>query len=327
MQEEPLQKQLLNKIKVLNETTWENRAGNSQINSWLSNFKEDEKIQALFLLSRFMYFGSIQMRNLLRSLYRDLFKYRIIERIRRSNNDTRDLNFINSEFKNIERETRFIGIGNPSESGPHLLYFFRQENRMSKRLFINTHEIIAHKDSGNELRLSHVKHFVFIDDFCGSGKQATEYSEHVIKAIKNIDQSIEVSYLMLFGTKSGKQKVRDTTLFDFVESVYELDDSFKCFEKDSRIFKNTKDPIDQDKAKEISLRYGFNLMKSICSHEVDPSKLDFVASQNAHGFGDGQLLIGFHHNTPDNALPIFWYDENEIGWTPMFKRYNKKYGF
>ena len=30
---------------------------------------------------------------------------------------------------------------------------------------------------------------------------------------------------------------------------------------------------------------------------------------DALGFEDSQLLIGFHHNTPDNTLPIIWFDE------------------
>ena len=45
------------------------------------------------------------------------------------------------------------------------------------------------------------------------------------------------------------------------------------------------------------------------------------------GYDNGQLLIGFHHNTPDNTLPIFWYDEpGGTSWTPIFKRYPKYYG-
>lgn len=326
MSTDDLKKDLLNKIKVLNETTWESRSGNKKIESWLSNFEEDEQIQVLFLLSRFMYFGSIQMRNLLKSLYRDLFKYRIIERIRKENGDTRDLKFINSSFENEQRKTRFLGMGNPSESGPHLLYFFRQENEMSKKLFIHTHEIFSYDGTTLKSNLPDVKHFVFIDDFCGSGSQAMNYSK-VVRNIKNVNKDAEVSYLMLFATKEGKENVRDNTLFDFVESVFELDKSFKCFESDSRVFDNKPTLIDQKLAEEISLKYGSSLMKFICEKEVDPSEVDNCAIKNAHGFGDGQLLVGFHHNTPDNTLPIFWYDEKDPGWIPMFKRYNKKYGF
>lgn len=326
MNENQLKASLLEKIKVLNETTWEGKAGREKIEQWLNNFGSQEQTHALFLLSRFMYFGSIQMRNLLKSLYRDLYKYKEFERIRRVNNHTRDIKFIHDQFKLIERKTRFLGIGNPSESGPHLLYYFRQENKISKKLFINTHEIISRSGKNRSLRIPGVSHYVFIDDFCGSGKQATDYSTSVIKELKELNPNIETSYFMLFGTQSGKKNVEDNTLFDNVESVFELDNSFKCFEDDSRIFKNKANLIDQSKAKNISFKYGKILMESICCME---GALDIkaCAKRNAHGFSNGQLIIGFHHNTPDNCLPIFWYDEDEIGWTPIFKRYNKKYGF
>ena len=40
------------------------------------------------------------------------------------------------------------------------------------------------------------------------------------------------------------------------------------------------------------------------------------------GYNDCQMLLGFHHNTPNNTLPIFWREKN---WTPIFKRYAKLY--
>ena len=36
------------------------------------------------------------------------------------------------------------------------------------------------------------------------------------------------------------------------------------------------------------------------------------------GFDDGQLLIGFSHNIPDNTVPIIWSTENE--WNGIFPR-------
>lgn len=316
---------LLRKIKILNETTWENRASKLQIGKWLENFEEEEQIQALFLLSQFMYFGNIQMRNLLKSLYRDLFQYKIIEKIRKDNGDTRDLNIIDLEYKKALSKTRFLGLGNPSESGPHLLYFFRQENSLSKKLFINTFEIFAQNDGELSLRYPEVDHYVFVDDFCGSGSQAKKYSEIMLKNLKELDSTLKVSYLMLFGTKLGKEIVRMETLFDHVDSVYEFDESFKCFEKNSRIFKDAELPISQDIAEKISFKYGRSLMERICKKSVKSSEVYSCSTKNAHGFGDGQLLVGFHHNTPDNSLPIFWFDEDGTSWTPIFKRYNKIY--
>lgn len=315
------------KIKILNETTWERRAGRPQIDDWLKNFSEEEHIQVLFLLSRFMYFGSVQMRTLLQSLYRDLYKYKVVEKIRIENGNTRDLDLINRKLLIAENKTRFLGIGNPSESGPHLLYFFRQENRISKDLFINAHEIFKRDGNGTSLAFPEVDHYVFIDDFCGSGSQASEYSKTILRQLKDLNKNVETSYLMLFGTQKGKSVVERKTLFDNVESVYELDESFKCFNAESRVFKHKPDLISQDECNNISSKHGQQLMTSILKRAGCPDEqIDFNSNFHRHGFGDGQLLIGFHHNTPDNCLPIFWYDENDVAWTPIFKRYNKKYG-
>lgn len=302
------------KIRILNETLWENKVNKIRIERWLQNFNtEDEKLHALFLLSQFMYFGSLQMRELLKGLYRDLYKYRVIEKIRILNNDTVDQVFLEKSFSEALSKTRFLGVGNPSESGTHLLYFFRQENKLPKKLFIDSQEIIDRQDPNNiKLLDPSIKEYVFFDDFCGTGSQAKMYSKRIISEIKSIDPNVKVSYLMLFATKRGKEFIRTKTLFDYVETIFEFDDSFRCFGDESRYF-HDDDPkfIQKSFAESVCGAAGLNMMKE------DKNKL---------GFGDCQLLVGFYHNTPDNTLPIFWWDEQSPKWYPIFKRYNKIYG-
>lgn len=329
---ETLEEELLKKIKVLNETTWEFRVHRPKIDKWLDNFADDkEKLHALFLLSHFMYFGSLQIRELLKSLYRDLFKYPIVEAIRVSQSHITNFKELNRLFAEAESKTRFLGIGNPSESGTHLLYFFRQENKISKSLFINAHEIFK-LDAKKKIVFvnDQIEHYVFIDDFCGSGSQASDYSENIVKIIKSINPKVKVSYLMLFSTSFGKNQVKKLTQFDYVETVVELDDSFKCFDSTSRYFQDAPTEIDKVYMQGICEGYGNTLMTDICeqlgfTHLTIPS-LAHTVNESKLGWGDSQLLIGFHHNTPDNTLPIIWYDEEVVSWTPVFRRYNKKYG-
>lgn len=134
-------------ISVFNSTLWENRVQGPKILEWLDNFDDDnEKDYALYILSRLMYFGSSSIRNLLKALYRDLYRYPIINTIRRNNTDTLDSNIIEGLFLQELSATRFLGVGNPSESGVHLLYYFRQENKIPKDLFINTDDVIEYDD-------------------------------------------------------------------------------------------------------------------------------------------------------------------------------------
>ena len=176
-----IQDELLSRIKALNERVWEGRATRAEVEDWLNNFdghSDDERLHALYLLSNFMYFGSKLVKEMLRALYRDLYKYPIVEDIRRSLGDTTDRQLINQRFSEELSKTFFLGVGNPSESGCHLLYYFRQENRLPKSRFIHTHEIFASTKATASLGLRYPEatRYVFLDDFCGSGEQGVLYS-------------------------------------------------------------------------------------------------------------------------------------------------------
>jgi hypothetical protein len=162
-----------------------------------------------------------------------------------------------------------------------------------------------------ELAEPEVDRFVFIDDFVGGGTQAERYSRSLISPLKKIAPKALVSYLALFATDKGLAYVRKNTDFDFVECIFELDASFRCFDSESRYFVNSPAEIDKNFASALSLAYGQHLYSS-----------------NPFGHSDCQLLIGFHHNVPNNTLPIFWADGVAgFHWSPIFRRYSKGYGW
>lgn len=312
-----LYQQLNQKIKTLNELLWGHRITNPVVDQWLSNFAGElpdsrEKIHALYILSCFMYFGDKEIRALLKALFYELFKCRIISDIRRRNNDTSDFDFINKEFTKELKMTRFLGIGNPSESGCHLLYFYRQENLLDTKLFANESDIlqISRNAKGEliaKLRQPEIKRYVYIDDFCGSGQQVSEYLFERTKLIKDLKSDVELCYYVLFGCSSALRTIRDTQNFDSVDAVCELDDSYKCFQSD-RYFKEYGDKLDKNFAKNMCQTYGDKLFPA---HPL--------------GYKGCEFLIGFYHNVPDNTLPIIWSEGNgdDIKWHPIFKRYPK----
>src|ERR1022692_692591 len=317
MTETDLHQQLIDKIKTLNERVWEGRAARPILNEWLDNFANDrsdqpsEKLHALFLLSNFMYFGDIELRVLLKALFRDLFRYPIIEKLRKSAGNTLEAAVLQVQFLNELARSRFMGIGNPAESGTHLLYYFRQENSLAKDLFVHTHQIFDGRlDANARLANSSVKRYVIIDDFCGSGDQAMEYSGKVIAAMRQAAErsstTIEVCYYVLFATTDGLARIRDESEFDRIAAVYELDSSYQTFAEDSRYFRTHPPSIDRDFAYDMCRTHGEQLWP--------PFPL---------GYQDGQLMIGFHHNTPDNTLPVLWFDSATPPWTPLFRRYHK----
>ncbi|MBZ9677812.1 hypothetical protein [Mesorhizobium sp. ES1-1] len=311
---------LYEKLKSLSETIWERQHSINHIETWVNQFEttenilDDERIHALYLLTNFIYFGQIEIRALLVSLYRDLFKTPIIHGVRRANGDTTDTDLLQREFAKQLEATRFLGVGNPSESGVHLLYYFRQENSLPRTAFINSHEIFSRETAGDSQVLSvrdkKIERYVFIDDLCGSGTQAEQYSRDLVEPLRKLKPDVKIHYLVLFATDLGLKAVRDLNRYDYVASVFELDHSFKTLEPGSRIFSSQDGRYDRLKVRATCEKHGHQLW-----------------SKHPLGYKDGQLLLGFSHNTPDNTLPIFWGEGNPPhAWDPMFKRYHKNYG-
>ena len=313
-----LREQLEAKLKLLNQTNWEGRVPKNVLEEWLSQFDEsltllwDEQAQSLFLLSHFLYFGQSEIRSLLRSLYRDLIRAPALREIRRANGDTLDMTVIGNEYVTRHENYRYLALGNPSESSMHLLYYFRQENVLPKRLFIHPHEIFEPTVSGGavswQLRTPTVQKYVFLDDMCGSGHQAVQYGKDVVQPLKAQAPDVNVDYFALFGTSTGLDTVRKSKFFDSAEAVFELDESFRSLEEHSRIFHGSGPAPERLTVRDTCLKHG---------------RLLFPA--HPLGYDDGQLLLGFSHNTPDNTLPIFWGGtQAETGpWKAIFRRYHK----
>jgi hypothetical protein len=309
------------KIKYLSEAAWEHRIDMTDVKRWLSQFErsnellEDEQLHALFLLSEFIYFGQAEIRELLKSVYRDLFRSRMIYKIRRENGDTRDRKKIDELYSETRKRTRFLGVGNPSESGTHLLYYFRQENGLPKNLFINSHEIFQRRKIGGHpeqiVRDTSIENYVYIDDLCGSGTQAISYMRDIVEPLKAQHPNVKVFYFVLFATSEGLRVVRELGGFDAVDAIFELDHTFRSLEPTSRVFENEQYPFVRTAVRPTCEKYG----KILCpAHPL--------------GYKDGQLVLGFSHNTPDNTLPIFWADSSMgAAWTPIFRRFSKDYGW
>lgn len=318
---------LRSRITVLNTRSWENKLQWNIVENWLGNFdgrsghdKEVEQLHALFILSQFMYFGGREVRVLLRALYREMIVVPFVQRARKSQQNTRNLKTIEAQLKVMLDNTKILGIGNPSESGPHLLYFFRQENSLSKKRFMGASEIIEASRAKNGTFARSIRHpsvtdYFFIDDVCGSGDTACKFSDSVLEEIASmVDTSkVKFHYYSIFGTEAGIKTIRDKTVFgENSGAIYELDETFVSLSANSRFLKNHPHDIDPDIVRKVCLHYGELLWPGLPG-----------------GFDDNQLVLGFGHNTPDNTLPIFWGHPDhkaKIAWEPAFQRH-WKYGY
>ena len=161
------------------------------------------------------------------------------------------------------------------------------------------------------MRNPNVKRYVFIDDLCGSGDQAKDYSSELVDRLLTLNPNAEVCYYALFATGKGFDVVRKETRFTKVEAVYELDPSYRVFDAGSRFFADLPAYLTKDLFHKMAEYYG-----------------EMLFPDNALGWRDSQLLVGFHHNTPNNTLPIVWSGgSGGTPWTPIFRRYPKIYDF
>lgn len=307
-------------IQTLARHAWDGEVQWPQVLQWLNNFqgevvnKEEEQLYALYALTRFMYFGRRLVREMLRSLYRDHFEAPLKQKIRKANKNTKDFGLIQRLYNEELSATRFLGIGNPAESGAHLLYYFRQINQLPKDLFADIStafepQVRNGHTVGYAPRNKKISRYVFFDDLVGSGTQADQYLGAYMSSIKAECNGAEISYMCLFGTKTGMDKVNEPRLFDGkAMCLFFLDDSYKAFENQSRHFKDAPDWFDLATMKRIALHYGKKLW---ADHPL--------------GYKSGQLFLSFSHNTPDNAPPIFWDEGVYSPWAPVFLRYGKIY--
>ena len=310
----PLRDDFENKIKVMADVAWDSKCDWPTITAWLAQFNgastipaKEEQLCMLHLLSNFIYFGSREIRELLRAVYRDLFRYKIVEKLRKDHGSTGDHVLLNKLFSRELKATRFLALGTPAESSSYLLYPFRQINELSKSLFAEHGQL---KVTGTGLRSGHTRlhRIVFIDDLCGSGDQVTEYAGPIVQTWKDNGVDAQCLYYVLFASSHGLREVRSLGLFDDVACIYELDDDFRAFSSRSLLFRGDPPSLDRARSRKVAKTYGARL-----------------APRMPLGYKDGQLLLGFEYNTPDNTLPVFWFDEPQgPAWISLFPRYSKK---
>lgn len=309
------------RIQKLVSHVWDREVDGPQIKAWADNFnglafdQDEEQLYALLALSRYMYFTKKLVREMLRSLYRDHFETVLLQEIRRNAGGTTDVARLRAMYGQELAATRFIGVGNPAESGAHLLYYFRQVNRLPKDLFADLAGVFdpeVDRLSGDVLyRIKdvNIRRLVFFDDLVGSATQASDYLGGHLQRLRRGNSSLDLRFMALFATTAGLEKMNSTSLFDGdAMCLFELDDSYKAFEPSSRYFLNLPQWFDTQKLYNLAFEYGKKLMP-----------------RSPLGYKNGQLLLSFTHNTPDNSLPIFWKEGLSVPWSPIFIRYDKQY--
>ncbi len=270
---------------------WQKEISEDKINQWLENFDgsyfedvENEKKLALWLLAHFSYYTLQDVRVLCKKLYNQymhekLCSYPGVD--------------LAKDINDIINNTLFVGLGNDSESGNNILYYFRQENQLSKQNF----EIDTNKTYEN---------LVYVDDVTISGEQALEYiRSRKIKAKNTYVAVMIATEEAVNNLQKARKRVKPI-------ATMILDQRDKTFSDMAYVFSEKRIKEIREIAREFCELYGKKAVKG-CGYMIT----------HPLGFDDGQYMISFEYNTPDNTLPIFW--GTGSGWVPLFKRYPKIY--
>ena len=297
----------LKKIRILSEYAWAHECDEPVVRRWLDCFngrsgidEQVERIHALHLLSNFLYFGLDEIRELLRALYRDIFQYGVVEKLRKDNKDCSNQDFIRREYLRELKSTRFLPLGNPSESSSHLLYYFRQVNDLPSNLFAYVHDILD-----DAYRAKHrVARCIFLDDLAGTGHQAVQYSE-VASRLHAAHKPMKISYYTMMATPEAMAAIEKSSHFDEARCVVDLTDELRAFSDGALHY---ADMAEEEK----------EIISKITMCKVARVYGKMLSPEAPFGYGLGQLMVGFAHNVPDNTLPIF--SSTADSWYAPFPR-------
>lgn len=282
-------------IKV-SHVAWDAPLSHTNITTWLNNFNgsalgsaDAERNLAIRLLASITYYNQDDVRCFCQYIFSEYIHRKLIEYQITGVFQDKD---IEDRIDHILDSTMFLALGNSSESGSNILYYFRQANHLTKNLF------------EREPRAG-IDNLVFVDDVTISGVQAMTY----IPRMTQVFSAKHIYFLTFLATDTAISDLKPLN----VETIYGnlLTNRERCFEPESYVFSGKK--IEKFRLVTAAMCdfYGSIITKG--HPEVDSFPF---------GHDQSQSMLCFFYNTPDNTLPIFWCDGH--GWKPIFKRYLKE---
>lgn len=232
---------------------------------WLNQFSPDERPFIEKLLSNFKYYSSQKVNSLIKVLHLKI------------------QNTLKIPIENIW----FVPVGYVAKSGTAVAYFYKIQNNIPQNRFIIAKEL-------DFLQLTKESAVVFLDDFVGSGHQATDVWHEIFGQVSPADLPCPIIFGALVGFEKGIRFLEASTKFKVI--VADVISESDCpFSTQSNIFNDNDEKM---KAKAIVKKYGETLYP-----------------QNPLGYSATQAILGFFYSTPNNTFPIFWSTENN--WQPL----------
>lgn len=288
------------KIRYMTNQVWDG-LGNTDVESFMSNFKKEDEIVGWVLLDLLVYYSSEQevsiISNLMRLLKRDIW---ISKKMAQSNMSSKDINI---EFDKIYKRMCFVPVdeSDPSASSFSLTSQLKKSGDVSR--FVKYIDI----DDIPLMMAMNYKYFVFYDDLIGTGTQFDTFwrknrfgkqQKISIQELAQENQDIIFYYLAMGGCQDGVCKLKKN--FPNVRVIVS-----QLFSKDMDVFSDANEywELNPDKKKQV---LDFIVRKE---NELS-SKSEFTEN----------LPILFQHGRASNtALSLYWFNKSEK-WKALYKR-------
>jgi len=308
---------------------------------WLSQFStiEERKTAYLFIKNKLIYLSYDEMEHLIEMAYPDCLEKILMSIVAKelSYNEWEINKILTSiEYQMSLRQTMFLGLSD----GAHIGLFRRSNPHLSHEQIFRTHEIsegraenmleelaTSIKSIGGEVSDYQFKNVVLLDDFSASGKSylRNEHGKYRGKIAKFYNMACKEDgslygmfdkdnlkiYLLLYtATAEAKEYIKKTANSLFTEVPFEV----HVINELSKDIKFTKD---------INAEF-YNMIKVYYDNSIEtPSYKKGKHDEPYLGFNECALPLVLYHNTPNNTLPLLWFEYNKRDYRGLFPRINR----
>jgi len=272
---------------------WEGVDG-SRVNDWFRQFEEaDCALLGACLLDNLTYRSKQQVLA--------LFKAALTTSQLLSSDTSSDLMIIEALRGRRDPGIRLIPVISPDQpptkSGPYMLRLLSRGLRIREKWMVWTSELGSVPEN--------VHSVIAVDDFCGSGKQFVErfLALPEVAEFRRCRPECKFIYVAAAAHRDGIGSIREAA--QDVEIV-----SGEILSTEHHFFDGT-----------VLNQYQSDGLKAalLDQHDRMLAQVHLNGSVGKFGFGSLGLTYAFAHGTPNNTLPVLWYD-NTDGWTSLLDR-------
>lgn len=276
--------------------------------AWINQFQTlEEKFFCACLLSRLIFRSKSQIYSLITALFQSNLNNTCFDEIITQGELIKKLT-----SKKGDPNIRLVPVINeedpPTKSGPLIIRYIKKRFNLNEKWMNWSSKIPSILKEKNNFKI------IFIDDFCGTGRQFEKFFQQIIEQSgfederefwrKVIEKKIRIIYSPLIAYEAGFYYLKMKYPFISFTSSELLKENNSFFQE-----KNWKE-LSNEKIKVSDAQEWLENFWS--SKGFTQSSIPFLGYENMG------LTFGFEHGTPNNTLPIFW--QSNPNWKPLLER-------